>query len=113
MWNCLITELKYELKLADARIEAQRDLLQYQRTDIVELKQLIDTALRNPSPIQIETTATSKLISNINVCFEIAPQISLIQGSLNELKENFPTISEEAKSISEIQDVLLNAGQQR
>lgn len=102
----LLTELKYELKLAEARIEAQRDLLQYQRTDIAELKHLIHTALSNPSPIQIEATAIKKLGHDYNLYFDFHSQVSNIQEALKKIQPLLASDSDEAMTIQELQESL-------
>jgi hypothetical protein len=99
----LILELKTELRLAQVRIEAQKDILEYQKSDIKVLRQIIDNAVRHPIPISIKSIATSHLESEISVDIEIANQIPLILGGLNELKEQLPQGSEEANSIEELQ----------
>jgi DNA-binding MurR/RpiR family transcriptional regulator len=131
----LITELKYELKLAEARIETQKELLQYQRTDIVELKTLIQTALSNPTHIQIESKAFSNLESDINLKNNIVTFIPQIRESLNEIQYALANGSDEelfikqlkkdldkikysqsqdeesvASTISEIKDLIINLG---
>ena len=102
----LTLELKNELNYAKARIESQREIIQYQRIDINELRKLIGTGLRNPAPIYIQPTATSSLQSDIRIDLEFSPNISIIQGSLNELKDQLPAGSEEAETVMKLQDSL-------
>jgi hypothetical protein len=88
----LLMQLRTELRVAQVRAEAQKDTIEYQRSDLSKLHKLLNTGLRHPPPIQ----------NIINV--KIAPQINLIQGGLNELKEQLPAGSDEADSVRELQD---------
>ena len=83
----LLADLKMELRVAQVRIEAKQDIIDYQRSDLAKLHKLLDTGLRHPPPIQ----------NIINV--KISPQINLILGSLTEIIEKLPAGSEEAEII--------------
>jgi hypothetical protein len=98
----LILELKNELRVAAAQIETQKYLTEYHRADITEFRRLIETALRNPVPIEIKTIVSSKLQSYIELTFEVSPQISLIQESLNEFREQLPQGSDGVKSVDDL-----------
>jgi len=97
----LILELKNELRLEKARIESQKELLQYQNSHIKQLFSLIGQAFINQTNINIDSS--QYIESHISQNIQFIQQIfSSIQIELDELKEFFkeqPDITEEITTI--------------
>lgn len=80
-----IMELKNELRIAEMRIESQRDLIEYQRDDVRELKQLFGNALttRESAPINLTVSpcinVSTTQTSNINVCNDLTDIVDSLQ----------------------------------
>ena len=74
-----VLELKNELRIAEARIESQRDIIEYQREDMKDLKQLFNCSLLSNSTANINLTVSP----NINVSSNQSNAISVVCG-LNE-----------------------------
>lgn len=76
-----IIELKSELRIAQARLESQRDLLGYQTSQINELHKLLHAGLNNHSPITIdfkpEINLENKLVVNNKVADAVSTLIEL------------------------------------
>lgn len=69
-----ILELKNELRIAESRIESQRDLIEYQREDMRELKQLFSSSITSSGASPINLTVAP----NINVSTSQANAISFV-----------------------------------
>jgi len=99
-------ELKNELRMAKARIKKKKELLQYQNVHVQNLFTLVGQFIQNPTKYEIHIPVSSHSEASITQEINIAPQISMIQGSLNELREQLQTGSEEAETIQDLQDSL-------
>lgn len=78
-----IIELKTELRIAQTRIEYQRDLLGYQKSQINELNKLLQAGLNKNSCVTIDFKPEIKLENKLFVNNKVADAIS----SLIELRE--------------------------
>lgn len=78
-----IIELKTELRIAQTRIESQRDLLGYQTSQINELHKLLHAGLNKGSCVTIDFKPEIKLENKLIVNNKVADVIS----SLTELRE--------------------------
>lgn len=104
-----ILELKSELRIAEARIETQKELIEYQRDDIRELKQLFNSSLTknlipgitlNVSPAITVNAIQSNTLNNIIELGEAledvqtlierndTPEMSIVLNDLYESLEN-------------------------
>jgi uncharacterized protein YjbI with pentapeptide repeats len=105
----LILEIKNELNYARARIESQRELIQYQKNSINNLNNLlIQFTKQPPQPIEVNIPVSPSINANIQQTINvgIAPQVSIAQGSLSELKEKLRQGSEDLKTLDELQNTL-------
>jgi archaellum component FlaC len=71
-----VLELKNELRIAQARIESQRDLIEYQRNDMNELRQLFNRSLISSTAKDINLSISP----NINVSTNQSSAISVVCG---------------------------------
>ena len=69
-----ILELKNELRIAESRIESQRDLIEYQREDMKELKQLFSSSLTSREAQPLNLTVSP----NINVTSSQSNELSFV-----------------------------------
>ncbi|WP_445371423.1 hypothetical protein ACH518_20365 [Methylomonas sp. HW2-6] len=92
-----ILELKNELRIAESRIESQRDIIEYQRQDIADLKQLFSSSLTVKSTPTLNLTVAP----NINVLSNQSSAISVVCG-LGEALEDIQFLLEEASADSDV-----------
>jgi hypothetical protein len=79
-----IIELKNELRIAQVRIDSQRELLAYQGQEVLSLRQLIGHSL----------TAKD------TICIEVNPIINVTTSNAVQLQQNIPIISESVQELS-------------
>lgn len=101
----LANNLKLELRLAQARIESQKELLQYQEKHIStqdhrieQLMTLLGDSLQAPQPPNVSITVSPTISSEINVNSTVSIEIIDICNDLNELS-TIPGISSDDVSI--------------
>lgn len=85
-----ILELKNELRIAESRIESQRDLIEYQRQDMAELRQLFHSSLTANNVPALNLTVAP----NINVSSNQSSTLSIVRG-LGEALEDIQFLLEE------------------
>ena len=109
----LVMELKNELRMAQTRIESQKELLQYQDTRMKEkdlqldqFLRLMELAFRNPRDVTIKIQTSSESQVQIEQKLQLEYSVSLLQGSLNELKGYVSSLPKEASEIDDIQTSL-------
>lgn len=77
-----VLELKSELRIAQVRIEGQRDIIEYQGQELATLKQIIGHSLTNAAPQPI--------------CITVSPNIQVINSSSSSvavtIENSFPEI---------------------
>jgi hypothetical protein len=83
-----VLELKNELRIAQVRIETQKDLIAYHGEEIASLRQLMGHAL---------TTAVSRPISVV-----VSPTITINTATAIQLQQNAPLLSEYVQELSQL-----------
>lgn len=80
-----VLELKTELRIAQTRIESQRDLLEYQKQDIKDLKQLFGMALSSSVKPEINLTVSPCITISSSQC--VSQNISYhLEGVLDDIQ---------------------------
>lgn len=85
-----VLELKSELRIAQVRIEGQRDLLEYQGNEIKSLKEIIGHSLsKGKDPIYLTVSPNIQISNSNSTCIEnhITNTIPEIQDQIQELLE--------------------------
>lgn len=94
----LVLELKNELRIAQVRIETQKDILSIQNARIDNLLRIVADGLSNKQPITIDFNPTITVSNNV----QFNHNISLVLGELSELKELFPQSSDAYFALDEL-----------
>lgn len=92
-----ILELKNELRIAESRIESQRDLIEYQRQDMADLRELFNTSLTAKNVPAFNLTVAP----NISVSSSQSSTLSVVCG-LGEALEDIQYLLEEGGTDSDI-----------
>lgn len=92
-----LLELKNELRIAEARIESQRDIIEYQKEDIKDLKQLFKASLLSNSSSGVNLTVSP----NINISSSYSTSLSVVCG-LNEALDDIQFLLESRSSDPEM-----------
>jgi hypothetical protein len=105
----LILSMKNEISIANARIECQRELLEFAKCQITKLQSLLSEAINKPAPrvelnvpIKAEASASSFQVQG----FEIAKTISEIQRIILELTRSLPPSAMSARALQDVHDSL-------
>lgn len=111
-----VIELRNELRFAQARIESQKELLEYQREDIRDLKQLFGKALTNAGAPEVNVTVSPCITvsSNQSVSQSVSTQIEdaledvrcLAEEADAEMLTRLNDLSEALESVAHNPDVL-------
>jgi hypothetical protein len=95
-----IIELKQELRIAEIRIDHQKDLIQFHREQVLSLTQLIGHSLSQPSaPITIDIKPTFSVSSTIQTNVDVP---------LSEIFDNLSTLSDLSAADPQMQLRLLD-----
>ncbi|MBW1796215.1 MAG: sigma-54-dependent Fis family transcriptional regulator [Deltaproteobacteria bacterium] len=104
----LAINLKHELRLAQARIESQKELLHYQEINlrnqenqIDQLMNLIGKALNVPAPHHIEIEVSLNISPSISFEVSVSSSISYILDDLKQLGGMLDDSSNEAEVVEE------------
>jgi hypothetical protein len=100
----LVLELKSELRLAVARIEMQKDMLQMKNDTINQFNRLLEIGLTSKSPVIIDFKPT---ISNSSI-ITINPDINKVIKDLGQLKSLINPQDPLYLSLEEIEEPLVN-----
>lgn len=107
----LVLELKQELRIAQVRIEGQKDILSLQESRIDQLLNIIGAGLSVPTPVTIDfkptitltNTKTNRIISGAIETFdelkEFLPESSAAQLSVEEVQHALETIELETDPV--------------
>lgn len=105
----LLMELKNELRYAKARIESQKDLLEYQHNQIRsrddqidKFMSLMEKLIGTAEQPAITVTVSPCISANISPSIDFAPDISAIQSDFRELIDKLELKSEESMGIQNI-----------
>lgn len=85
--SSLILELKNELRIAKLRIESQKDIIGYQKSNMEQFFNILGNGFSKPMPVVIDFKPSIHL--NNNIIFN--QRISTTFGTLSELKELIPS----------------------
>jgi ActR/RegA family two-component response regulator len=102
----LVADLKQEINMARTRIETQKELVRYKDAEIARLFSLVGRAIEHSRPSDFNIQVSPRIETHISQSFRLVPQVSLVQGTLNELKEQLPAGSEEVAAIEDVQSGL-------
>lgn len=81
-----VIDLKNELRIAQVRIESQRDIISLQGEQIVSLRQLIGHSLSRPSPqIALNVQPIITVTASASQCVEVTTSIPEVSDDLREL----------------------------
>ncbi len=100
--RALIMDLKHELRMASVRIEAQKDIIDFQKVTLREFESLLNVAIKKPTSLSITSNSLKDTLQKDNVIHNIP----IIYGGLNELLEQSPEGSEEYEEILNLQKSL-------
>lgn len=100
----LILELKNEVRIAQFRLESQRDIIGLQNTRIDKLLDIVSNGLSNKQNISIDFKPEIKLSNTIT----INKYVSSAQGTISELLEEFPKSSIAYPVLSELEESLVS-----
>jgi len=106
-----VLELKNELRIAQVRIESQKDLLAYQGEEIANLRSLFGHALSNPKvqPISVCVNPVISVTSTVNAAIkQAAPVISEYLQELASLAANEPDVQLRLLDLDESIGVVAN-----
>lgn len=84
--SSLVLELKNELRIAKLRIESQKDIIGFQKSNIEQFFNILGNGLAKPMPVIIDFKPS--MHQQTNIVFN--QQISTTFGTLSELKELIP-----------------------
>lgn len=118
-----VLELRNELRIAQTRIESQKDLLEYQKQDIKDLKQLFGMALSSSVKPEINLTVSPciTISSNQSVSQNVSYHLeevledvqSLMEGADPEMSMRLNDLSDAVESVTDIkspEDVKASTG---
>ena len=98
----LVLELKNELRIAQFRVEAQKDILSIQNIQLDKLLNIVGDGLSNKHPITIDFKPVITATSNV----QVNHNISLALGGLAEIKELLPQSSDAYLALDELENSL-------
>ncbi|MDY6986952.1 MAG: response regulator [Thermodesulfobacteriota bacterium] len=110
-----VLELRSELRIANARIENQRELLEYKDAEIGNLRETVGQLLAGPAQpppnITINVDASPTASAQVSQHFEFSPTLSFMQDGLSDLKSLLPDASDQ-ETIKDLQEGLQELGAQ-
>ncbi|WP_422360032.1 hypothetical protein [Reichenbachiella sp.] len=98
----LILELKNELRMAQFRIDSQRDIISLQNSRIDKLIGIVGDGLSNKAPISIDFRPSISTSSSVILNDKISTAI----GTINELKNMLPTSSPAFLALNDLEGSL-------
>lgn len=99
----LSIELRNELRIAQVRVESQKELIAYQNASIKSLNDILEKAIASkPSSIEVHVPITCTTQLDVNQHFEISPKLTLIQNGFEELAKYHLETSTEKEYLNKL-----------